>query len=443
MTKRWLWILLAAVLSVSLTGVSAQGESDGTLTAGLPAVGQVQTAGDTLRYDYTLSEARQVTLQVLSDSAKPTVTILRDGAVVAAEMNAGGVSTVTLTTLLDAGAYVVEVGTTNGTFGLVVLNVQSETPITITPLTAGSLISGAVSASAPLALYRFDALAEPAYLYVESQSDGSGVGVQVVNVATGGVVAQSSADVLGARFRFGAGSTAYQIEISASGAGASESFTLCLSTLQAGGCEGQAAPAPSPTTTLVPTLAVAPTAESSGCTVTPNVSSGVNIRQSATTSSVVLGSLPGVASAPVLGISPDGGFYNILYNAVNGWVSITVVNTQGDCGSLAVVNPPPVVAPPTLPPPPTAAPTQPPPPTPSGPCLITLTSPTFIYQIPNDDISYLQDQVQAGELIPTGRLADNTWWKTNYANAWISTSTFGVTAQVSGDCRNLPVIAAP
>jgi hypothetical protein len=38
-----------------------------------------------------------------------------------------------------------------------------------------------------------------------------------------------------------------------------------------------------------------------------------------------------------------------------------------------------------------------------------------------------------------GRLADGSWWKTNYANAWVPTYLFGGALTVSGNCA-LPIV---
>jgi hypothetical protein len=120
-------------------------------------------------------------------------------------------------------------------------------------------------------------------------------------------------------------------------------------------------------------------------------------------------------------------------------VALSVVTTSGACGSAPVIAPPPIIVP-TQPPATPMPPTAPPPPTASGPCLVTINSPTYVYSTTNDDIGNLFDQLQGGELIPIGRLANNSWWKTNYYNTWIKTSTFGQTASVSGDCSSLPVV---
>lgn len=430
---------LMALMLCAAFGASAQGDSNGTLVLGQPAVSQVTAAGQTFNYDYSLTEPRQITLQALGDSAQPTIKILQNGTVVAEEANAAGALTITLNALLNAGSYVVQVGTLNNTTGLVVLVLQSETTVTSETLTPGTLLSGTVNTGAPLALYSFTSLSEPAYLYVESSQPDSGVNVRLTDAGSGTVSGMINASLTGARFRIPAGNAAYVVEVETGGGIEAELFTICLAAVSTGGCEAGSAQAPVVTEDVV--VVEPPPVER--CTVTSNAGGPVNIRQSASTVAVIVGSLPVNTPADVIGISPDGFFYNVLYSGTNGWISAAVVNTSGNCDTILTINPPVVIEQPAQPAQPTAVPvqpTQPPPPTPSGPCLITLTAPTNVYQIPNNAIDYLQDQVQSGELIPIGRLADNSWWKTNYANAWIQTSAFGSTAQVSGDCRNLPLV---
>jgi hypothetical protein len=73
--------------------------------------------------------------------------------------------------------------------------------------------------------------------------------------------------------------------------------------------------------------------------------------------------------------------------------------------------------------------------------LLTLNSPVYVYTQPTAQVDYLFDQVQSGELIPVGRLSDNSWWKTNYGNAWVQTNLFGGSITVSGNCGGLPVVS--
>lgn len=439
---RWFLALLAFTLVFAIAaGAAAQGESSGILVFGQPLPGQI-AAGETLNYDYALTEPRQVTLQALGDTTQPTITILRDGEIAAQQANAEGTPTTSLSILLDAGSYVVQVGSANNTAGLVVLVLQSETAITSTALALASPISGSVDSAAPLALYSFSAVAEPAYLYVESAAPDGGATVRLVNTTTGAASAELQADLLGARLRIPAGSASYQVEVQQGDAGAPVAFTVCLASVSAGGCEA-GAPLQTPE---APVDAFIP------CTVTPAAAGSVNVRQSASENAVIFTTLDSGAVADVVGITPDGQYFNVLYRGYNAWLAVNAVVSSGNCGTdtILVIEPPAIVPidqqaalqPPVQPVQPTAIPPAQLPAQPAGACLITMSGDQLIYTQPNAIPDYIYDQVHAGfELIPTGRLADNSWWQTNYANAWIQTAVFGTTAQVSGNCAGLPIVS--
>lgn len=88
-------------------------------------------------------------------------------------------------------------------------------------------------------------------------------------------------------------------------------------------------------------------------------------------------------------------------------------------------------------------PTPPATPTPAGPCVVTIITEQLVYTRPEADPNYIFDEARAGDVFNVvGRLANNSWWRTNYQNSWIETSVFGTTAQSSGDCANLPIVFA-
>ncbi len=440
--KYWLVVICLALTLGFASALAAQETSTDALQIGQPAISYVASPEVTVSYVYELAAPLAVTLQAIGDSASPRIAIYQDGALVASQPNNEGALIVNLTTFLNAGSYLVEVGVAGTEPGMVILIVQSETPATITSLNSGMAVFDEVTVQSPLALYSFAALLEPSYLYIDSGLEASGPNARLVDMASGAIIGSIDASMLGGRFRLPAGATTFQLEITHDASTTLLPFTVCFTAVSAGDCGTQAAPtAQTPIETPV----------SDVCTVTPN-SGGANIRQSASVGALLIGALPGGASAEVLGISPDSSFYNISYNNLNGWVALSVVNASGNCAGVPVVNPPAVIpqptpVPPTNTPAPTATPAPPTntpvplSPTPAGPCLITMTGAQLVYTTPNAIPDYIYDQVQAGyQLIPVGRLADNSWWKTNYANAWIETSAFGSTAQVSGDCSMLPVV---
>lgn len=440
----WRIAILLLILILGVTAVSAQ-EISGTVSVGQPTATPL-AAGQTVTYSYTLSQSSNVSLQVFGDTVQPTVTILRDGEVVFSELNAAAQPILTFTTFLNAGDYFVQIGSANNAGGTVVIVITAETPVTPVALTPSVLTSAEVTTQSSFALFSFNALNEPAYLYIDSALPDQGVNATLVNTTTGAISGMLGMELTGGRLSIPASAAAFQIEVSLGAEQTSVPFTVCLVAVSIGGCEGGLPPAPTlpPPTSIAPPT-IAPTAIQA-CTLTP-ASGGSNIRQSATTASIIVGFIPGGQTASVIGISPDGSFYNVIYNNVTGWVSRTVATVNGNCANVPVINPPPVIFPTatntpiaTIAPPATLAP----PPTPSGPCLITVVAEFLIYSQPNAIPDYIQDEVGPGyELIPTGRLADDSWWVTNYAGAWIQTGRFGSEAMVTGDCRNLPVVSAP
>ncbi|HEX3050823.1 MAG TPA: SH3 domain-containing protein [Aggregatilineaceae bacterium] len=393
--------------------------------------GTIAASGESFSLTYRLTEARAVSLQALSEAAQPTLTILHDGTVVAQQPNAEGVLVVSLTAYLAAGDYVVEVGTVNNTTGSVVIFVQTEVPIAPVPLPLATLTNGTVSAAAPLALYSFSALPEPSYLYLDSTS----VQIRLLDTTTGRVSATLNTDLLGARLRLPAGTALYQLEIAHDGSSMEYPFSLCLAAVSADTCGNASAPAPTPN---VPSTAL--------CTVAPLYAGGANIRQSASPYASVLVALPGGATADVLGISPDGTWYNVTYSGVTGWAALSAVTSNGNCSSLPIVNPPPV---PPTPVPPTLTPTPIPPtsmptltPTPAGPCVIKFSADELVYTQPIVDPAYIYDEISAGgEAIVVGHwnAGGEDWWKTNYAGAWWLNAP-GTAGQLTGDCSSIPMI---
>ena len=270
--RRWLLTLITTLVMGCLTlTVSAQGTTSGTIVLGQPLPSQLD-AGATVSYDYTVAQLSQITLQVLGASAQPTITILRDGSVVASQPNSEKALTINLTTTLDAGSYIVEVGTLDNAAGLVVVVLQSEIAVSSTPLVPTNVISSVVSDSAPMMLYSFSGIDTlDAYLYIETGMSDSGVSAQLVNKTTGKLSAQVEADVLGSRLHIPAGSDAYQVEIQQSTAGSTEPFTICLAPAGVGGCEAGSAQSLSQPT-AVPPLATeevfaVPTVVSPDCTL--------------------------------------------------------------------------------------------------------------------------------------------------------------------------------
>src|SRR3569832_2101825 len=98
-----LLMLVMLLYSVSFSAM-AQGETQGTLTVGQPV--SAELAGESpARYDYTLAQPSLVTFQVISETAQPTISLVRDGKGIAMEPNTAGTFIASLATFLDAGQY--------------------------------------------------------------------------------------------------------------------------------------------------------------------------------------------------------------------------------------------------------------------------------------------------------------------------------------------------
>lgn len=437
-------LIMIGLLALLMIGGGALSAQDGTLTAGQPAAVTIAAPGAVQQLAYTLPDARAVSIQALSQDAQPTLTILRDGQIMGRSANIEGGQVVTLDVFLSGGDYIVEVGAANNTVGNIIVVVLSEIPITPSPLPLSTPVQDEVSFERSLLVYSFNALTEPAYLYFDSMLPTVGVEMRVVNQFSGRVMAQFDGEALGARVTIPAGGAGYQLEV-IHGGDSSQPFSVCYTPVSAGGCGAAVVAPPAITPEVGPGAA---------CVVTPNLPGGANIRQTTSTSAPILIGLPGGATAPVLGISPDGGWYNVLYNGVNGWASTTAVTASGDCAGLAVNNPPAIVAtavPTSTPVPPAAtqdlAPPGPAPtatPVPSTSCLVTFSAPEFVYTRPSEVIDYLFDQVVAGgELILIGRWdQDPSWYKSNYGGAWWKDAP-GKSGVFSGNCAGLPLVSWP
>lgn len=421
--KSWgFWLSMLSLFMLTVT-VSAQNP---TLTARQPVSVDVDGI---IELDYTIAQTSQVSLQAISATVQTSLTVLRNGEAIANQPNPTGALTVTLDVLIPAGTYQVRVESLNRTAGAVILLVQSETPVAMTDIGLDTFVSETLDAEKPLALYRLSNLPEEAYLYIDSELPQGGLSA-VVSLENGAVIGSLGTGATGIRLTLPLSSVTYVVQLTPADRIAQVPFTLCLTAVSVRGCEfgGGAVINPVATSVGAPSLVA--------CTVTPSNSGGANIRQSASTGSIVVGALPGNQSADVLGKSPDNAFFNIQYGNLNGWVAQSVVVTAGVCDTLATVQPPAIIAPTNTPTPTPIPPTS----TPEGPCLLFINSPTNVYVTTVADSSNLFDQIASGTVEAIGRNANNTWWQTNYGNSWIQTNTFGNTVSTGGACHNLPVV---
>jgi len=429
------WGVLLTTLALLLAGASVSGQGDG-IAFGQPVLAALDGPGETVTFTYTAAATQSVTFQAISDSAPPVLRLTGDG-FTAGEANTAAALTVNFTTLVTPGTYTLTVSAVGNTTGTLIITVQTETPVSVQALTVGLPTTVTLTSAAPIALFTFTGLAEAVQLAIDSLLTDTPpsvlpmITVAEVNGQTRPIAELNSDWLLDVRLSFQPAPEAQYLVtlVYADQRSTPQPVTLCLSTANAD-CGTPIEPLPA----------------GAACLLTPAQAGGVNIRQTADVAAPILRALPGGQSASVIGVSPNGAFFNVSFAGAVGWAAASASVVSGDCAALPVLQPPilsvpPTAAPsaPTVPPaPPTAVPS----PTPSGPCLITMTGEALVYTQPNAIPDHIQDEVQPGyQLIPVGRLADGLWWRTNYFNAWIQTSLFGSVANVTGNCGGLPIVS--
>src|SRR5215217_2283317 len=101
--------VVTLLLCCMTLSTSAQETTLGSLTVGQPLTSQISAETPVLRYDYTVSAASVVGLQAFGETVQPTITVLRDGVIVASDPNPSGLFVAALNPFLSAGSYVIEV----------------------------------------------------------------------------------------------------------------------------------------------------------------------------------------------------------------------------------------------------------------------------------------------------------------------------------------------
>ncbi len=328
--------------------------------------GEITALAPTATYALTVVNPQLASLQVISltPGFAPTLRILTfDGAVQQIVPNLNN-STLIQTTagFSTTGQYLLEVSGANGSIGQFVLSVQGgpELPPPV-PLVVGLPVSNAVQAEAPFQFFSF--LASPSdVLVLNVKADNvnnttpiSGPLVTLRDTATNTILASSSTELIGSRFRIPPGTINYLVEIAHGGSPASEPFTICLApengTIV---CPGDV-PAISvvPTSALPPTIApptatpyVPPFIPPGGpCLVASSRGQSINIRSGPGLDFAIVGQLAPGITAPVQARLPDSSWYQINLNGLIGWVSATVVIAGGNCIGVTVATLPPPATP--------------------------------------------------------------------------------------------------
>jgi len=229
------WLVCGLV--VSLGTVAFAQEAAATLLPGQPVSMQIERPGQALEVAYEVAEPSLITLQALGLDVVPRIAILEDGETVAGDQNADDAALLKLTTLLDAGEYVVQVSAADDAQGTVVLVLEDVAPGIVAPMVLGDVVAADVSAEAPLAIYDFGAGGESVFLFVVTGWPDQGPTIQLVNVESGQVSAAFAGDIASGFLRIPVGTARYQLKVAYSGTQETEAYRLCVTTISAGGCE--------------------------------------------------------------------------------------------------------------------------------------------------------------------------------------------------------------
>ncbi len=204
-----------------------------------------------------------------------------------------------------------------------------------TPLIMGERVSGSVETAAPAKLY---ALRGDGVLFFSVTAEyAAAAPVITVYDGAGDVIALIGASVQGATLRLPGSTAGYIIMIAHGGSNRIERYSLCAEL--AAGSTPCPAYEPPPEATSEPADSSAPTPiPPNACAVHP---SGVvvNMRSQPTLTAEIVAQLTVDAVAPVLGTSPDGIWWLIIYEQMTGWVSSSVTAVTGDCESIQTVFP--------------------------------------------------------------------------------------------------------
>lgn len=262
--------------------------------------------------------------------------------------------------LPNAGDYMIELRDRNGAAGDLVVALQPGTPqpppVGLLP---GQQTDGTVGALNSLQVYMFNALPSQALLlHVDGSLPMPAPVVTIKDAISGEPLALMSLQLSGVRYRIPTGAASYRVEVAYGGSPAQEPYVICLETE-----DGTLPCAPvgslPPAATVVPTeTAVAPlpptVAPATSCVVQAS-GAGVNVRLGPDLVFPIVGVLSGSTTAPVIGVSFDGQWWQINFGGTVAWVSAAFTTTSGNCASVPVAAAPPTPVPASPTPVPTTA----------------------------------------------------------------------------------------
>jgi uncharacterized protein YraI len=296
--------------------------------------------------------------------------------------------------LPSAGAYQIEVYDRNSAPGDLVVAVQPGLPqLPPVGLLPGQQVDGTVGSVNHLQVYLFNALPTQALLlHVDGTLPMPAPVVALKDAISGETLALMSLDLSGVRYRIPMGAASYRVEVAYGGSPAQEPYRVCLETedgtMPCTSVSPVAAATATPTTfapvATATTIVVPPP---TACVVRAN-GAAVNVRSGPDLVYPIVGILSGSMTAPVIGRSFDGAWWQINFGGSIAWISAGFTTVEGNCASVPVASAPPTplpgatstpipstAVPPTGVPPtatPTDMPTATPSNTPNGPIIVTL-----------------------------------------------------------------------
>lgn len=326
--------VVTCVVAVMLMGLGAAAQDAVlTLTPGENVTGVIAADG-TARAALTLDSAGVVVVQVLpvTEARINRLRVLSDDEVVMFSAETTLETPIVTATIpfSDAGTYILEVSGTAGAQFVVSAQIGSVLPPP-TPLNTGERVNASIAANAPAKLYRFDAQAfHVLHLSVFSADDAA---APTVVVYAGDARAAVIDGLLGGGLvRIRRGEAAYTVAVLHSGTAGTERFSICVETED----ESARCPAYQPPVIIESTAQAGGEAEiiptpNTGCEARSNVGVLVNVRDTPSLIGLIVATLAADATAPVLGQSDDGIWWEVQVDGVRGWVSGAVTMTAGEC----------------------------------------------------------------------------------------------------------------
>ena len=226
-----LFCLLVGMLTLSLVPTLAQ--SAEVITMGENKLAEVTDENPTVMFQYEAANAEMVFLQALavSDGFAPQVMISHNNVLVETLTNPAGEAVAEGNVeLANAGMYVFEVQSANGTTGQFVLSLQEGQEDLPEPLPLMVNVPERADVTEEMSLVRYSFSASPTddlVLEVEKDTTLDGANVVVEDAQTGELLAKFGANLDG-DLMVPAGTTSYLVNVSYRGDGATEDATLLL-----------------------------------------------------------------------------------------------------------------------------------------------------------------------------------------------------------------------